>query len=368
MQLWGDKSGQQEFKARLYDIVRVLRRLLPICSLGGRLRRVVGEKMSYTQRRYFAHAEQRRREDAEPSPDTPPPDMMLAHSFRASWGPGGTLVFGSRSVRMVQVAPPDAAAGNGGDAESTRQRATATLGVEREAKRFAAGGDTPPLAALAHQHKLATATAASSQAALQEAHAWKLMSALLDRAAHRAGGSAMSEAGEALENVRQREAVCAWLRLSMWDTAAQELQEGGSAAARVWSLATSLHATEATRSALAGEDGGDAGGRAYLAAMLASPVSEVQADMRQQLAHWRQHGAAGAAPPPPHAEEAAALLPRLFELLAGETAAAEADLSRDGRGTCGWPQGTPPPPRPNPTAASATASAIVPAPDPAPHP
>ena len=107
-------------------MILVLRRLLPICSLGGRLRRVVGEKMSYTQRRYFAHAEQRRREDAEPSPDTPPPDMMLAHSFRASWGPGGTLVFGSRSVRMVQVAPPDAAAGNGGDAESTRQRATAT--------------------------------------------------------------------------------------------------------------------------------------------------------------------------------------------------------------------------------------------------
>ena len=225
--------------------------------------------------------------------------MMLAHSFRASWGPGGTLVFGSRSVRMVQVAP-DAAAGNGGDAESTRQRATATLHVEREAKRFAAGGDAPPLAELARQHKLATATAASSQAALQEAHAWKLVSALLDGAAHQAGGSgAMSEAGESLAHVRQREAVCAWLRLSMWDTAAQELQEGGSAAARVWSLATSLHATEATRSALAGEDGGDAGGRAYLAAMLASPVSEVQADMQQQLAHWRQNGAPGAPPPMP---------------------------------------------------------------------
>ena len=66
---------------------------------------VVGGGMSYTQRRYFAHAEHRRREGAGPSPDTPPPDMMLAHSFRASWGPGGTLVFGSRSVRMVQVAP-----------------------------------------------------------------------------------------------------------------------------------------------------------------------------------------------------------------------------------------------------------------------
>ena len=192
--------------------------------------------MSYTQRRYFAHAEQRRREGAGPSPDTPPPDMMLAHSFRASWGPGGTLVFGSRSVRMVQVAP-DAAAGNGGDAESTRQRAKATLGVEREAKRFAAGGDPPPLAVLAREHKLATATAASSQAALQEAHAWKLVSALLDGAAHQAGGAAMGEAGEALAHVRQREAVCAWLRLAMWDTAAQELQEGGSAAARVWSLA-----------------------------------------------------------------------------------------------------------------------------------
>ena len=42
----------------------------------------------------------------------------------------------------------------------------------------------------------------------------------------------------------------------MWDTAAQEVQEGGSAAARVWSLATALHATEAARAALAGEEGG----------------------------------------------------------------------------------------------------------------
>jgi len=299
---------------------------------------------SYTQRRYFAHAEQRRREKAEPT--TPPPDMMLAHSFRASWGPAGTLVFGSRSVRMVQVAPPDAAAGNGGDAESTRQRATATLGVRVQAQRLAAGGDTQPLAELARGHKLATATAASSQAALQEGHAWKLVSALLDGAAHQAGGSAMSEADEALAHVRQREAVCAWLRLSMWDTAAQELQESGSAAARVWSLATSLHATEATRSALAGEDAGDSGcsgGRAYLAAMMACPVGEVQADMQAQLAHWRQHGAPGAAPQP-HAEEATAVLPRLFELLAGETAAAEIDISAvgDGRGrqgACGWPQG-----------------------------
>ena len=33
---------------------------------------------SYTQRRYFAHAEQRGREDAAPSARTPPPDMMLA--------------------------------------------------------------------------------------------------------------------------------------------------------------------------------------------------------------------------------------------------------------------------------------------------
>ena len=347
--------------------------------------------MSYTQRRYFAHAEQRRREGAGPSPDTPPPDMMLAHSFRASWGPGGTLVFGSRSVRMVQVAP-DAAAGNGGDAESTRQRAKATLGVEREAKRFAAGGDPPPLAVLAREHKLATATAASSQAALQEAHAWKLVSALLDGAAHQAGGAAMGEAGEALAHVRQREAVCAWLRLAMWDTAAQELQEGGSAAARVWSLATSLHATEAARAALAGEEGGGGegggeGGRAYLAALLATPVSEVQEDMRAQLAHWRQHGAPAAAHP--RTEAAAALLPRIFELLAGapphlptsphisphlptsphispylrisphisaylrisphtsqylpispytspgETTPAEADMARDGRGTCG---------------------------------
>ena len=98
--------------------------------------------MSYTQRRYFAHAEQRRREDAEPSPGTPPPDMMLAHSFRASWGPGGTLVFGSRSVRMVQVAP-DAAAGNGGDAESTRQRAIAMLRVRVEEQRAVASTHWP---------------------------------------------------------------------------------------------------------------------------------------------------------------------------------------------------------------------------------
>ena len=301
---------------------------------------------SYTQRRYMAHME-RRPEGSGSS--APPPELMLAHSHRACWGPGGTLVFGSRSVRMVTVAAPDTNSGSGGDAESTRQRATAMLRVRVDEQRAAASGEPPARAQTAHAFKAAASqTAASSQAALQEAHAWKLMSALLDRAAHRAGGSAMSEAGEALENVRQREAVCAWLRLSMWDTAAQELQEGGSAAARVWSLATSLHATEATRSALAGEDGGDAGGRAYLAAMLASPVSEVQADMRQQLAHWRQHGAAGAAPPPPHAEEAAALLPRLFELLAGETAAAEADISRDGRGTCGWPQGEPHPATPPP--------------------
>ena len=169
--------------------------------------------------------------------------MMLAHSHRASWGPGGTLVFGSRSVRMVQVAPPEQA----GDVESTRQRATATLGVRVEAQRVAARGEPAPLAELAHQYKLATASAASSQATLQEEHAWKLVSALLDEAAHRAGGSAFSEADEALALVRQREAVMAWLRLALWDSAAQEVTEGGGAAGRVWALATSLHGEEARR-------------------------------------------------------------------------------------------------------------------------
>ena len=110
---------------------------------------------------------------------------------------------------MVTVVAPDAASGSGGDAESTRQRATDMLRVRVDEQRAAASGEPPARAQTAHAFKAAASqTAASSQAALQEAHAWKLVSALLDGAAHGAGGAAMGEAGEALALVRQREAVC----------------------------------------------------------------------------------------------------------------------------------------------------------------
>ena len=54
-------------------------------------------------------------------------ELALAHPHRVSWGPGGLLAFGGRSVRVVRLAAPEEGSGDRPDTRSARQRAVDVL-------------------------------------------------------------------------------------------------------------------------------------------------------------------------------------------------------------------------------------------------
>ena len=194
----------------------------------------------------------------------------------------------------------------------------ATLAAYKEA---AVVGDAPPPAS-----------------ALTEQHIWKLAAALFlpleqaeeRRRKEREGGlsSFVSDGGaqEALQCVREREALRAWLRLALWDHAAlecgskggggEEEEDDDELSAKIFALLASCHDSEAVAMALkrsntpaaatadaaaeaepaeesmgAEEAGGSGGGvpRAYLAAIMAQPASNVRSDMQAHIGRSNPH-------------------------------------------------------------------------------
>lgn len=166
------------------------------------------------------------------------------------------------------------------DEPAPRARATDALSVA------ARPADAPPASTLA-SYKDAAAGAEAPPSALSEQHVWKLISALfLEQAA--ASSLDAADEGEAvtLQAARRREAVRAWLRLALWDSAAAECSatttaggdgagDGGAQLARLLALSSAAHPDEAARAALADTTAP----RAYLAALLAQPASAIAADV-----------------------------------------------------------------------------------------
>jgi hypothetical protein len=159
---------------------------------------------SYTARR--AHA--RTLDAGAPAP---------ALRWRASFGPGGQLCFGSRSVVVASLGALDAAC-RPSDEPAPRARAEAALAVAARA------AEEAPAATLA-AYKAAAAGPDPPPSALAEQHVWKLAAALFlpagtDGATEGALRGADEGAAAALLGERQREALRAWLRLALWDAAA----------------------------------------------------------------------------------------------------------------------------------------------------
>ena len=126
---------------------------------------------SYTQRR--AHAK------AVDSAAGPSGELALAHSHRVSWGPGGLLAFGSRSVRVVRLAAPEEGSGDRPDTRSARQRAVDVLEARIGATaRDEAVGESDLDGRLQAYKAAVTKQGDGHAAGWQEAHAWKLIAAL----------------------------------------------------------------------------------------------------------------------------------------------------------------------------------------------
>ena len=275
--------------------------------------------------------------------------IPLSHSCRVSWGPGGLIAFGTRSVRITSLKALGGMCGPDGDSSAVAARAEASLRVFKKAQ------DTVPVLALALEtdahpqlpenaaralaerllaHKESSLRASIEAGAetgvqnfLVEQHVWKAVAALLfDRMSHTSAQDEDSEAqdedSKSVLLARRREALLGWLRLAMWDAAAarvDELNKSGDTPEtkkrkKLWAMATALQHGEAVESALEG-------GHAYLATLLAQPAQYIQDDLRKQLEELRRlgesEGGGAGGELPLDAESLPMWLSRLLRLLSG---------------------------------------------------
>ena len=203
---------------------------------------------SYTQRR--AHA-------AGHAPPT--------HRWRASFGAGSTLVFGSRAVHVADYAVLDERCRNADEGSQQQQRAEAALRVHVDARRAGAAQTLAETLCLYKDTAAAAATGGGleevPQQALEEQHVWKLVGALFLPAAVQGtvadeGDSSLLASASAppAAALRQREALRGWLRNALWDstalacaTANGRVGEEASQLERLWALMSSLHSDDAVK-------------------------------------------------------------------------------------------------------------------------
>ena len=261
--------------------------------------------------------------------------MDPALRWRATFAPGGQLCFGARVINVASLGDLDAACKPKDDhPAATKARAEAALQVAAGAEAGASSAAT----LAAYKEAAVVGDAPPPASALTEQHIWKLAAALFlpleqaeeRRRKEREGGlsSFVSDGGaqEALQCVREREALRAWLRLALWDHAAlecgskggggEEEEDDDELSAKIFALLASCHDTEAVAMALkrssapaaatadaaaeaepaeesmgAEEAGGSGGGvpRAYLAAIMAQPASNVRSDMQAHIGRSNPH-------------------------------------------------------------------------------
>ncbi|KAL1507943.1 hypothetical protein AB1Y20_007547 [Prymnesium parvum] len=254
---------------------------------------------SYTQRRLHAQIAQGQQNVSAAHP--------CAHSFGVSWGPGGVIAFGSRSLRVAHLSSLDSIC-VGNDKSLAAKRVAAALQVHKDSREqtaasaeYSTAGAAAAVAAEAsvRRHKECAAAAAADayglegevQNALVDQHVWKALAALFGPTAAdgtvedvkrevEANLSSILAGASALPFARRREALLGWLALALWDGAVarlEELQKEGGTRKCVWALYSALQGEAAVLGALEGD------GQPYLASLLAQPAECVRDDLLAQL-------------------------------------------------------------------------------------
>eukprot|EP00965_Chrysotila_dentata_P227498 6196048-Pleurochrysis_carterae.AAC.3 len=181
--------------------------------------------------------------------------MPLAHSFRVSWGPGGIVAFGSRSLQVVDLQELDAQTRGvidvQGEASAEAERVKSGLmtikrtGILQkpetmhpwslvEAGEMAIAALKAELQLFAQEHE--------SPRVIEEQHTWKLVAATLSGVLRgEFAGGPRAERDKKLQWARMREALRGWLEATQQESAQMRLRyEAQDSSDALWCLASTL--------------------------------------------------------------------------------------------------------------------------------